>query len=59
MKEQEVFDRVARHLLKQNAKATSPRGGCSYRTKEGLSCAVGCLLTKAQAAQALRRGSRG
>ncbi len=53
MTEQEIFDRVATHLLKQGRKATElaaiSHGGdsmlrCRYRTDDGLRCAVGCLI---------------
>jgi hypothetical protein len=47
---QEIFDKVARHLLKQNAQAKTSDGyGCMYRTVDGLACAVGCLLTDEEA----------
>lgn len=51
MDRQEVFDRVATHLLKQNRKSTkedlSNPGAdsrCMYRGVNGLQCAVGCLI---------------
>ena len=48
MTKQEVFDKVATHLLKQGEKAEySTEFGepiCAYRTSEGLKCAVGCLI---------------
>lgn len=40
---QEVFDRVARHLLKQRSRSYH-KGGCAYRGKAGKMCAVGCLI---------------
>ena len=46
----EIFDFVKDHLLKQGkpAKATlagdTPVEGCVYRTDDGLSCAVGCMV---------------
>lgn len=41
--EQQVFDQVVRHLLKQ--KARSEGGGyCQYRGPGGLMCAAGCLI---------------
>jgi hypothetical protein len=54
--EQDVFNRVARHLLTQNARAVTMRfitgAGdsssipvCRYRTPEGLRCAIGCLIS--------------
>jgi len=42
---QEIFDKVVIHLLTQNARSTNETGGsCSYRSKDGKSCAVGCLI---------------
>lgn len=43
MNEQEIFDTVANHLLTQNAKAQDGFH-CRYRTKDGLKCAIGCLI---------------
>lgn len=44
--EQEVFDFVVHHLLTQ-MKQSIGKGelGCVYRNEDGLSCAVGCLMT--------------
>ena len=51
MNEQETFDNVALHLLKQGKKAVGSYDGssysetvCKYRSKDGLKCAVGCLI---------------
>jgi hypothetical protein len=45
---QEIFTRVVTHLLTQNTRALVDNGEgrevCRYRTPEGLSCAVGCLM---------------
>lgn len=42
---QEIFDRVALHLLTQGTAAVDPgRGMCKYRTDAGLKCAVGGLI---------------
>lgn len=42
---QEIFDKVAHHLLTQNKRATGESDTfCMYRTPEGLKCAVGCLI---------------
>jgi hypothetical protein len=47
---QQIFDQVARHLLTQGQRATDPiSDGCRYRTFDGRSCAVGCLLTPEEA----------
>ena len=43
MTNQETFDKVARHLLTQKARAVTEKG-CRYRTPDGLKCAVGCLI---------------
>ena len=43
MNKQETFDKVAKHLLTQNAKSVNG-GRCSYRGAEGRMCAVGCLI---------------
>ena len=47
MTAQQVFDKVARHLLKQNKKSLIQSGAgatCAYRGNDGLMCAVGCLI---------------
>lgn len=48
MDKQEVFDKVARHLLTQNSRALfdpdNELSGCAYRAEGGKSCAVGCLI---------------
>lgn len=42
---QEIFTKVATHLLTQNAQSISEEGdGCVYRGPDGKMCAVGCLL---------------
>ena len=41
--EQELFDKIATHLLTQNEQALS-EGDCSYRGAHGLMCAVGCVI---------------
>jgi hypothetical protein len=40
---QEVFDRVAEHLLTQKQKAKDGLM-CKYRTEDGRKCAIGCLI---------------
>ena len=47
MTEQEIFDKDAKHLLKQNQKALNSTGGCIFRAASGLQCAVGCFIPKA------------
>lgn len=46
MNSQEIFNTVATHLFTQGKQArTHPyHGRCAYRTDEGLTCAVGCLI---------------
>lgn len=49
MDNQELFDRVKTHLLKQMKKSDGERFdtaeiGCLYRTEDGLKCAIGCLI---------------
>ena len=44
--EQEIFDKVAVHLLTQKKKAVDDgnAGFCMYRAPDGGKCAVGCLI---------------
>lgn len=42
---QEVFDQVAKHLLKQNSQSFGSCGGCAYRGVDGTQCAAGCLIS--------------
>jgi len=44
MTNQELFDRVAGHLLRQNEQSLDEEGACCYRGAEGLMCAIGCLI---------------
>ncbi|MCP3024976.1 hypothetical protein [Cupriavidus basilensis] len=45
MNAQEIFTKVATHLLTQKQRARGDGGiGCRYRTNHGLTCAVGCLV---------------
>lgn len=45
--EQQIFDQVAKHLLKQMRKSYLPGSNdCAYRGEQGAMCAVGCLLTE-------------
>jgi hypothetical protein len=41
---QQAFDIVAAHLLKQNAKSLKASGICAYRGVEGRQCAAGALM---------------
>lgn len=45
MKPQQLFNLVVRHLLQQGARSERPVGLCAYRGDNGLSCAVGCLIS--------------
>jgi len=40
---QEVFDKVATHLLRQGKQASNGPA-CMYLTADGLKCAAGCLI---------------
>jgi hypothetical protein len=44
MTAQEMFDTVARHLLKQNERSINDSRRCMYRGPRGLKCAVGVLI---------------
>jgi hypothetical protein len=44
MNQQEIFNKVARHLARQGRKARDEHGKCAYRGKGDLKCAVGCLI---------------
>lgn len=49
---QDIFNHVAKHLIKQAAKALEAQNSnslavaCRYRTADGRSCAVGCLIVR-------------
>lgn len=43
MTNQEIFNRVAKHLLTQNAQSVLD-GSCAYRGYDGTKCAVGVLI---------------
>ena len=45
MTEQEIFEKVVRHLSGQGCKSKHQDFGHAYRGDNGLMCAVGCLLT--------------
>jgi len=44
MTNQEIFDKVAQHLLMQGRRSVDQRGKCAYRGKGGDRCAIGCLI---------------
>jgi hypothetical protein len=48
MTDQEIFDKVATHLLTQGRQSLVDEnifGGCAYRGHDGTRCAVGCLIS--------------
>lgn len=49
MNTQEIFTKVATHLLRQNSRSTSnvdtQGNACLYRAPDGKQCAVGCLIS--------------
>jgi hypothetical protein len=44
MKIQEMFDKVALHLMTQKKRAINNEGLCQYLTEDGCQCAAGCLI---------------
>lgn len=44
MRTQELYSKVRRHLLRQNARATIGNSCGQYLTDDGKKCAVGCLI---------------
>jgi NADPH:quinone reductase-like Zn-dependent oxidoreductase len=44
MKPQVIFNKVVRHLFKQNKKCVSEDGTCVYRGPNNTKCAVGALI---------------
>ena len=40
----EILEKVSAHLLAQNAKSMFSHKVCAYRGKDGLKCAIGCLI---------------
>lgn len=42
--EQDVFDHVVAHLLRQGVKSLDADGSCAYRGLNGTACPVGCLI---------------
>jgi hypothetical protein len=42
---QQIFNKVAKHLLKQNKQSLLAFGSvCAYKNPDGLKCAIGCLI---------------
>lgn len=48
LNDQEMFDKVLAHSRKQKKRAVCPEGNCQYRTKDGLKCFAGALLSDEQ-----------
>ena len=44
MTNQEIFNTVAKHMLKQGVRAVDKNGACQYKTPAGNKCAFGCLI---------------
>ena len=44
MSQQQIFDKVAGHLLTQGVRSVGYGGACAYRGIEGNMCAIGCLI---------------
>ncbi len=44
MNMQELYNKVATHLLTQNKKSVENYIDCKYRGDNGLKCAIGCLI---------------
>jgi len=44
MTAQELFDKVATHLITQGKPSLCTYGFCKYRGDGGLMCAIGCLI---------------
>lgn len=45
MNNQEIFNKVYYHLITQGNASISANGDCVYRGMNGMSCAVGCLIS--------------
>lgn len=45
MNAQEIFDKVAVHLITQGHQSKSEIGECEYRSESGDRCAIGCLIS--------------
>lgn len=49
---QEAFDAVCTHLFAMTKRAITNTGFCSYRTSDGRRCAIGALISDAEAEKA-------
>ena len=45
---QTAYNTAKAHLLAQGKKAVDDDGCCAYRTRDGLKCAIGCLIPDAE-----------
>ena len=45
--EQQVFEQVANHLIKQGVRSIE-KGRCLYRSSDGKMCAAGCLMSDSE-----------
>lgn len=41
---QQLFDFIGEHLIRQGKQASGGTFGCAYRGKDGLKCAIGCII---------------
>ena len=41
---QEIFNKVSKHLIAQGKQCVSANGDCVYRGPKNLKCAIGCLI---------------
>ena len=53
MNKQEVFNKVATHLIKQGQRSVDHEAACLYRGPGNLMCAAGCLIEDEHYAPAL------
>jgi len=55
---QEIYDKVAKHLLAQNERSMSDKAqGCAYRGENGAMCAIGCLIKDEYYSEAMEGGN--
>ena len=44
MTNQQIFNKVAKHLIRQGITSEDANNFCQYRGPNGLKCAIGCLI---------------
>jgi hypothetical protein len=54
---QQVFDKVARHLIKQQARSTDEEGFCAYKAPGRMRCAAGCLISSDEYSPKMERNN--